>query len=114
MIVRQGSAKEKRLVLHAVRKFKAGKAVESQRGDAPSDISRFTTLLKEYGDHIGEVPKYTSELLSQEPLLFKQCVRLRGVKGEGTGRTMKTARHYASKEACQRLGLRFDRAQCIH
>lgn len=105
VIVRQGSSDEKRLLRYAVRKFSHGRNVDGQKEDVQLDLSRFTTVLKEYGDHIGELPKYTSRPLSQEPPLFKYTVTLKGVKGEGTGRTMKKAKHQASKDACERLGL---------
>lgn len=108
MVVRQGSGKERRLILRAIRKFKIGKSIKAQRKGTPSDISRFTILLHEYGAHSGETPKYTSEVLSYDPPLFKQQVKLRRVKGEGTGRTMRTAKHQASREACKRLGLKVD------
>jgi dsRNA-specific ribonuclease len=106
MIVRQGSSNERRLVRHAVRKFSLGHKLEGQREDVQVDVARFTTLLKEYGDHNDEPPKYTHQTVSVEPPLFKYSVTLKGVRGEGKGRTMKMAKHQASKDACQRLGLR--------
>lgn len=106
MIVRQGSSNERRLVRHAVRMFSLGHKLEGQREDIQVDLSRFTSLLKEYGDHNGESPKYTHQTVSVEPPLFKYSVSLKGVRGEGTGRTMKMAKHQASKDACQRLDLK--------
>lgn len=112
MTSREGSSDGRRLLGHAIRKFMNGDNGGGQRerpASAFPDISRYTTLLKEYADHNKVVLEYTPETVSVEPPSYKSRVTLKGVAGdvtgEGTGRTKKEARHLASKRLYQRLGL---------
>jgi len=123
-IVRRGSAKEKRSLLATLRKFQniapqtSGFQQKTYAQDIPTDArnlmetrsavsatSRFTGLLKEHGDQIGVTPQYRSQTVSLEPPLFKEILNFQGFTFEGQGRSKKQAKHQASKEACEFLGL---------
>lgn len=108
MTSREGSTDRKRLLRRAIRKYMKGDNVGRQRHTPASgfpDIARYTSELKEYGDHNDVAPQYTPEILSTEPPLYRCRVALKGVTGEGMSRTKREARHLASKDLYQRLGL---------
>lgn len=109
-VIRQGSAQHRSATIDAIRNLAFTDAGSTGRERAERkgrslEISRFTMILKEYGDDIGEQPEYTSDMISLEPPVFKERVTLQGVTEEGTGRTRKEAKHRASQKACQRMRL---------
>jgi hypothetical protein len=75
------------------------------QGEGTRDISQYTTALKEHGDKVGEVPDYDYERVSLVPPLFRARVTFKEINATGEGKTKKLARHRASKEALNRLGL---------
>lgn len=105
MIRRQGSPEGRRLLRRAIRRFLNGDDGGRRREMPVSDISRFTSVLKEHGDHLGKQPKYTEERASIEPTEYRVRVTLGDVTGEGRARSKKQAKHLASQEACRRLNL---------
>lgn len=70
------------------------------------ELAQYTMMLKEYGDHSGEVPVYNDEQLSLHPTLFKVSVRVAQRTFEGKSSTKKQAKHLASQQACDFLELK--------
>lgn len=71
------------------------------------EIARYTTLLHEQGQMICAMPVYDEYRQSARSGLpwFSTTVRFRGVEGHGSGPTKKIAKHTASKDACDKLGI---------
>lgn len=66
----------------------------------------FTSLLNDYGVQNGIRAVYTETIISITPPVFKVCVNCDGMEGQAEGRTLKDAKHLASKNLCDILGLR--------
>ena len=131
-VVRHSSQDNKRILLLGLRKFGDGQESEPGSRPRPSElrqyanaqrspqmaqpasqttvtpplIARSTVLLKEHGDQVGQSPQYSSQTVTLEPPLFKGIVCFNGLTFEGSGRTKREAKHQASKEACDYLGLK--------
>ncbi|GAD98981.1 hypothetical protein ANI_1_2256094 [Paecilomyces variotii No. 5] len=70
-------------------------------------LARYTALLHEHGQKIGEMPSYGEAKQSIRSGLpwFSTTVSYRGVEGHGSASTKKVAKQAASKDACDKLGL---------
>lgn len=70
------------------------------------DLSKYTSLLKEYGDYHSEKPNWVErDISTNDHPRFSCRLTFHGVTAEGTGRQKKYARHEASFNACRQLGL---------
>lgn len=69
------------------------------------DIAKYTSILKEKGDKAGFVPSYNFKQTQLMPPLFKAVVSFQDYVFDGSGRTKQQAKHVASREACNALGL---------
>jgi Double-stranded RNA binding motif len=70
------------------------------------DRTRYTSLLKEYGDNAGERPVYyEDELGNSGNPLFRCEVRFQGVAAVAEAQSKKLARADASYMVCQQLGI---------
>ncbi|QKX61723.1 uncharacterized protein TRUGW13939_08878 [Talaromyces rugulosus] len=69
------------------------------------EIWRYTSRLWEEGTSSGQVPAVTDELLRRFPPLYKVTVDFKGLEGEGQAPNKKQAKHIASKDICQKLGI---------
>lgn len=73
---------------------------------ADPDLPRYTAKLKEAGDKVGFVPRYRFEEMSGDSPAFRSVLAFRDRVFEGTGSSMKRAKHEASKKACRSLGVK--------
>lgn len=82
-------------------------ARQHQQPALQPDYTRYTSLLKEYGENQGERPTYVEDAIGTTVNPLYSCeVRLRGITATGTARNKKLARGQASFNAWQQLGLR--------
>lgn len=79
-------------------------AIESLR-DSHVEDWRYTSRLWEEGQVLNEMPTVEEETLSGIPIRYKVVVRLRGQCGEGQASSKRRAKHMASKDLSQKLGL---------
>lgn len=69
------------------------------------DMHKYTSALKEHGDSHGTLVAYQKRSLNHYPPSW-QCVATFGdVTGEGIARNSQQAKHIASKQVCEMLGL---------
>lgn len=132
MIIRSGNEKETRAMISILRRHSEASTINGrQKAEVPKpkeredrtkvlpggDTSRkvtpvsansaqYTMILKELGDESGVAPKYSLETLSMDPPLFKAQVSFRDITFESTARTKKEAKHRASRQACEHLGVK--------
>ncbi len=130
LIVRQGLESEQCAIKTAIFRERSGKALSQNsnyeaslnakhhhgnqnvtpnahptESNAP-DIALYTMALKERGDLLGVVPAYIEETLKLSPPTFKVTVKFQDITSQGFGRTKRLAKHEASKNACEFLGLK--------
>jgi hypothetical protein len=70
-----------------------------------NENAKYTSLLYEHGNMICSVPEYEEQQIRMSPQWFSVVVRFRGIEGYGEGPNKKTAKHLASKDACDKLGI---------
>ena len=73
---------------------------------APADLAGYTMALKEYGDRHGDLPVYSYRTVSLSPHYFDCVATIGGRAFEAGAKSKKLARHLASQEACQSLGVK--------
>lgn len=132
MIIRTGNEDEKRTVISILRRRPETATVDERqkaevpkpkqrekrikgfpRDDEPRKVAlasannaQYTMTLKELGDESGVSPQYSLETLSLDPPMFKATVSFRDTTVHSTARTKKEAKHQASRQACEQLGLK--------
>jgi hypothetical protein len=57
--------------------------------------------LKEYGDQIGEIPKYTEVSIQEEPPRFQSILRFQGRVFEAEGKRKRVAKQNGAHKACK-------------
>ena len=72
---------------------------------SPDDKSRYTSRLMEYGQKKHVLPTYEYSTISQTPSNFRCRVRLQGINTSATAPSKKLAKHQASFNACNMLGI---------
>jgi hypothetical protein len=70
------------------------------------DKSRYTMALMEHGQKTGAVPAYEFAILSQTPPSHRCYLNIQGISTSATASTRKEAKHQASSNACQILGIK--------
>ncbi len=70
------------------------------------DLARYTMALQEHGDRHGEAPVYSYQTLSLYPPHFECAVTIQGGSYKSGAKSKKLARHLASREACEALGVK--------
>ncbi|KAJ9303855.1 hypothetical protein DTO217A2_6665 [Paecilomyces variotii] len=85
----------------------SGQDMTDSRDRQLDGIARYTSLLYEQGQMLCAMPEYEEqgEFSSTGLPWFSATVRFRGVEGHGSGPNKKIARHAASKDACDKLGI---------
>jgi hypothetical protein len=66
---------------------------------------RYTSRLKEHADIQGETVSYQKKCLSDYPPSWHYTATLGDLCAEGTGRNLTQAKHAASKQLCEMMGL---------
>jgi hypothetical protein len=80
--------------------------IELQLPDRSSvEIWRYTSRLWEEGQCCNEVPEVDDEMISSYPTRFRCAVKFRGRQGRGEASSKKQAKHIASKDICEQLGI---------
>jgi Double-stranded RNA binding motif len=69
------------------------------------EIWRYTSRLWEEGTLFGQLPIVKNKMLRSIPPLFKVTVDFKGTRGEGEASNKKQAKHIASKDICDKLGI---------
>jgi hypothetical protein len=69
------------------------------------EIWRYTSRLWEEGTSFGQFPIVKDEMLRSFPPLFRVTVDFKGSRGEGEALNKRQAKHIASKDVCQKLGI---------
>jgi hypothetical protein len=67
------------------------------------------SLLKEFGDRIGQLPEYHEEKVRDVPPLFRSVLRFNAKRYKGEGKSKKEARQMAAHHACRELRIGADR-----
>jgi dsRNA-specific ribonuclease len=67
------------------------------------DISRYSMALKEFGDQVDKLPRYTIRSDRSGQTGFKATLIFHGIQATGSGKTKKLAQHEAAKKACAML-----------
>lgn len=70
-----------------------------------TNLPQYTTVLKEHLDVQGGSLKYTYKELSSIPSVWRCVASLDGIKAYATGQNKQEAKHAASRQMCQSLGL---------
>lgn len=70
------------------------------------DKSRYTMALMEHGQKTGVFPAYEFAILSQAPPSHRCYLNVQGIRTSATASTVKEAKHQASFNACQMLGIK--------
>ena len=69
------------------------------------DLPRYTVLLKENGDMKGQEPQYHFSQTSLYPPMFEVVLRYGAISYRGKATSKKKAKHLASIQACNDLGI---------
>ena len=72
-----------------------------------ADLARYTTVLKEYGDRRGLVVSWPTEQISMVPVKFRCVAQIEDRVFDGKAGNKRRAKHLASREACNALGISF-------
>ncbi len=85
----------------------AGRTAISIEADdvSPTELPRFTTALKEYGDRTKSDVRWTTKHLSMSPMLWRAVAIVNGKEFQSTARNTREAKHKASQNACGSLGI---------
>jgi hypothetical protein len=75
----------------------------------PAPSGKDITLLKEFGNKIGQLPKYDEERVQDLPPLFRSILCFDAKKYKGEGKSKKEARQMAAHQACGELRIGADR-----
>jgi hypothetical protein len=73
--------------------------------DTAVDMHKYTSMLKELADSHGGKVRYEKKCLSFDPVSWHYTATFGGFTAEGIGRNLQQAKHAASKELCELLGL---------
>jgi hypothetical protein len=71
-----------------------------------AQVAHYSMALKEYGDMVGREASYSIAPSPIYPAFFLACVSVNGSLYEGTARTKKQTKHFASRAACRAIGIR--------
>lgn len=80
--------------------------VQPVANNQQQDKSRYTMALMEHGQKTGYVPNYDFQILGQAPPSHRCDLNVQGINTSATASTVKEAKHQASYNACQTLGVR--------
>ena len=69
------------------------------------DLPRYTSALKEYGDQQGVAYSCPTRQISTMPVRSRCVIQVEGRTYDGVARSKKEAKHLASQQACQLLGI---------
>ncbi|KAK0888237.1 hypothetical protein LTR02_016499 [Friedmanniomyces endolithicus] len=70
------------------------------------EIARYSTAWYEYGERTGHKPLYDIPCVTLNPPLFRATLCIEGQSFDDTAANKKLAKHLASQQACQSLGIR--------
>lgn len=76
------------------------------RASGPS--GKHISLLKEYGDRIGQKPTYADSIVRDHPPLFQSILSFDRSRHKGEGKSKKEARQMAAHRACGELRIIID------
>jgi hypothetical protein len=68
--------------------------------------SKYTSALWREVQARGRVPEVVAQQISHSPVRFRVTVRFGEAQGSGEGQSKKAAKHLASREVCDQLGIR--------
>lgn len=71
-----------------------------------TQMAHYSMALKEYGDMVGREASYSIVPSPTYPASFLAYVTMNGSRYEGSARTKKQAKHFASRAACRAIGIR--------
>jgi len=74
-------------------------------GPQPRPDHIYTSLLKMHGDQVGQVPQYTQRQLTDFPPVWSCTATFNGRSAAGQGRNVRVAKHEASRQLYNQLGL---------
>ena len=127
-IIRKGTPKQKALLISSLQNSKQATPLEigtapstvdtgvvnplrewmppQANGVAAAEIARYTMAIGEYAVREGIEAKYNYQQMSHDPPVFKVTLHVKGFTFEGKAKTKKTAKHVASKDACEFLKIK--------
>ncbi|KAL6238319.1 hypothetical protein BDW75DRAFT_247697 [Aspergillus navahoensis] len=80
--------------------------IELQVPDRSSvEVWRYTSRLWEEAQCCNELPEVHNEMIGGFPTRFRCAVKFRGRQGKGEASSKKQAKHIASKDVCEQLGI---------
>jgi hypothetical protein len=93
---------------HGVRPGHLGGAMPFDNANITTEaqMAHYSMALKEYGDMVGREASYSIVPSPTYPASFLACVIMNGARYEGSARTKKQAKHFASRAACRAIGIR--------
>ena len=80
-----------------------GSSVPAPHASPPAH--RYTSVLKEHADVYGSAVMYERKAISLDPVSWHCAATFGNFAGEGTGSSFQKAKHAASKQLCDALGL---------
>ncbi|KAM0714659.1 hypothetical protein Q7P37_009957 [Cladosporium fusiforme] len=94
--------------VHCIGKERPMMSPEIHQSPSPTPSGKNIAFLQQYGDQIGEMPRYEEKSVIDYPPLFESILCFSGKVFKGKGKSKKKARQMAAQRACGEFGIAID------